>query len=99
MPVEGGAESLMVESLPASLWGGWGITGDRIFYLSLTPDAPSKAQLINLPLDTRKPEVVAKLPFSPVLWDGSLGISSTGNRILVAEAERAGSEIRLRYIP
>jgi Tol biopolymer transport system component len=99
MPVEGGVESLLVESLPASLWGGWGVTGDRIFYLKLTADAPTKAQLISLPLDTRKPEIVARLPFSLVLWDGSLGISSVGNHILVAEAERAGSEIRLRYIP
>lgn len=99
MPVEGGDESPLVASHPPSLWGGWGVTNDRLFFLSLTPEGPNRTQLFAMPLDTLKPRLVGSFPYRPVMFDGSLGVSPSGNRVLVAETERAGSEIRLRYIP
>ncbi len=98
MPVEGGEETRIIDTLPPALWGGWGIIKDQIVYLTLTPGSANNAQVMVMSLDTRQTRVAATLPFPPVQWDGSLGVSPDGKYALVAETERAGSEIHLRYI-
>ena len=95
MPAAGGAVERVVESLPVSLWGGWGLAGDQLVYLSLTGKRESPAELQVLSLSTGKTRTAASLQLRPLLFDGTLGVSPDGRYALVAEVERAGSEIHL----
>ncbi len=96
MPIVGGRETVVLESLPPALWGGWGVTRDAVVYISLTGNREDPAQVNVLTLATGATRVAATLRHNPVGWDGTLGVSPDGKYALVAEVERAGSEIHLR---
>jgi Tol biopolymer transport system component len=94
MPVAGGAEETVLDSLPPPMWGAWGLTGDSVVYLSFTGERESPARVEVLAAG--KSRVAGVLRLRPVTWDGALGVSPDGKWALVAEVERAGSEIHLR---
>lgn len=99
MPVTGGEEERVLDSLPSSLWGGWALAGNDLIYLSLTADDENPAQIMVRSLTSGKTRKAATLRLAPVLWDGSLSVSKDGRYALVAEVERAGSEIHLQRAP
>lgn len=78
----------MVDSLPASRWGGWGVTSDAVVHLGLTGRSTTPA--------SGATRVTAALRHRPAAWDGTLGVSPDGKYAVVAEVERSGSEIHLR---
>lgn len=89
IPTAGGAESVVLPSLPPASWGGWTLAGRELIY-ALPPaasGAPS-AQLNSLDLETGKSRPVANLLFPAVQWDGALGVSADGWYALVSEVER-----------
>jgi Tol biopolymer transport system component len=94
MPVAGGAEETVLDSLPPPMWGAWGLTGDSVVYLSFTGERESPARVEVLAAG--KSRIAGVLRLRPVTWDGALGVSPDGKWALVAEVERAGSEIHLR---
>ena len=97
IPAGGGAEAVILPSLPSGLWGGWALAGGKVVYATLPQGQSSPAgELQTLDLETGKSRTVAKLRFPPVQWDGSVGISPDGRYALVSEVERQGSEIHLQ---
>ena len=96
MPAAGGKEAVVLDSLPRSLWGGWGLAGDSVVYLRLNEDRETPAQIEILSPDTGKTRVAGAVRLRPVQFDGALGVSPDGKHALVSEVERAGSEIHPR---
>jgi Tol biopolymer transport system component len=96
-PVAGGAESPVLETLPAGDWGGWGLSGRSVIYLTRTGKEGSYAtELRTFDPETGAARSIANLPFPPVQWDGAIGISADGRNALVTVVERQGSEIHLQ---
>ena len=97
IPAAGGREALILEDLPAGLWGAWALMGSKVVYATRAGDhgAPP-AELRVLDLETAKTRTIATLGFPSVEWDGSLGLSPDGRYALVTEVERQGSEIHLQ---
>jgi len=87
----------VIASLPSGLWGGWGLAGRTVIYVTL-PEAggAGPAELRAFDLETGKTDTITSLRFPPVQWDGSVGLSPDGHYALVAELERQGSEIHLQ---
>ncbi len=61
---EAGSETLILQSLPSGLWGGWALAGRKVIYATLPtgPDA-APAELRMLDLETGKTRAVASLRF------------------------------------
>jgi Tol biopolymer transport system component len=97
IPVNGGAETTVIASLPSGLWGGWGLAGRTVVYVTL-PEAggTGPAELRAFDLETGKTDTITSLRFPPAQWDGSVGLSPDGHYALVTELERQGSEIHLQ---
>jgi Tol biopolymer transport system component len=97
IPVGGGQEAVILQSLPSALWGGWALAGRKVIYATVpTGQDASPAELRILDLETGKTRTVASLRFPPVQWDGAVGTSPDGRYALVTEVERQGSEIHLQ---
>ncbi len=97
IPTAGGSESVVLDSLPSSLWGAWALVGSKVIYAAVLGDqGTSPAELRMLDLETGKSRSLTGLRFLPVQWDGALGLSPDGRYALMAEVERQGSEIHLQ---
>jgi Tol biopolymer transport system component len=94
MPAAGGAEETVLTSLAPPMWGGWGLAGDAVVYLTLTNERENPARVEVL--SRGQSRVASSLRLRPVSWDGALGVSPDGKWAVVSEVERAGSEIHLR---
>ena len=97
VPVAGGSEEAVLATLPASLWGGWEVTGGKVVYAAIGgPNDAVPAELRMFEPATGKSRVLGGLRFPPVQWDGSVAVSPDGRYALVGELERQGSEIHLQ---
>jgi Tol biopolymer transport system component len=97
IPVGGGSEAAILQSLPSGLWGGWALAGRKVIYATVPAGQDAApAELRVLDLETGKTRTVASLRFPPVQWDGAVGASPDGRYALVTEVERQGSEIHLQ---
>lgn len=99
LPAEGGAEELVNESLPAALWGGWGLAGDSLIYLSAAIKVKAEPAMLVIRDVKGGARQVGPTAFPPRNWDGSLGVSPDGRWALVSELERGGSALYLRDAP
>lgn len=99
LALAGGREEQVLPDLPSSLWGGWALAGDTLFYLSITHDHDQPAEIWARALSSSETRRIAALRLRPVLWDGSLAVSSDARFALVSEVERAGSQIYILQKP
>jgi Tol biopolymer transport system component len=95
IPVGGGPEAVILQSLPSGLWGGWALAGRKVIYATV-PAGAAPAELRTLEVESGKTRTVASLRFPAVQWDGAVGVSPDGRYALVTEVERQGSEIHLQ---
>jgi Tol biopolymer transport system component len=95
LPLSGGEETRVVDLLPPSLWGGWGLAGGDVIYLKVPGAGGAVAELLTLNPSTGQTRRTGGISFPPISWDGALGVSPDGKYALVSEVERAGSEIHL----
>lgn len=89
MPLGGGPEE-MVQPLPASLWGGWAITGTGIYYLDVTVPG---ARYLFRPHGGGASRAVANLTALPVHWDSSLAVTADDWKMIFAQLDRAISDV------
>jgi len=100
LPLEGGPEQRVLESLPAAFWGAWALTGDKVLYFAPLPSGKGDPDELRL-LDptTGVSTTVTTTKFPPIRWDGVLAVSPDGHYALAALIEREGSEIHLQSEP
>jgi len=90
VPVEGGAETLVLEQLAAGLWGYWGLTQDGICYYN------ARTRVIEFfSFATRKVTKLATPERDPLLFNPGFSVSPDGRWILYAQMDTVASQIML----
>ena len=94
MPVEGGDEQAVIESLRSS-WGNWDVTAEGIYFVDQKPSSSGARWVVQLlSFDKRRPTEVAQLRYRPYLWGPALSVSSDGRWLLSAQGQE-GSDLML----
>jgi Tol biopolymer transport system component len=87
---EGGKEELVV-NLPESLWGGWALSGDGVYWVE-TPEK-EKARIVYRAFSGGQDVAVHTFEKNPVLWDGQLAVREDGSEIYFTQLDRSVSDL------
>jgi Tol biopolymer transport system component/predicted Ser/Thr protein kinase len=95
MPLQGGAESVVIENLRAGYWGYRVITQRGIYYVDRegTGQTGLRHLLKFIDLTTMRHEVVLQLGQRP--FNAGLSLSPDGSQVLYTQADRADTDIML----
>jgi Tol biopolymer transport system component len=87
---EGGKEELVVD-LPESLWGGWALSRDGVYWVEIPPK--EKARIVYRAFVGGKERVVHTFEKQAVLWDGQLTVRPDGGEIYFTQLDRSVSDL------
>lgn len=88
MPAGGGAEELLAP-LPVSLWGGWALSSNGVYYTSVSP----KARVLFRAHGSREDREVLAIGNLPVHWDASLDVSTDDRELVFCQLDKAVSDL------
>lgn len=93
MPVAGGPEESVVDTLRSGLWGNWALTRDALYWVDLQEDR--RAYLFSKRLDSVRVLRILPLDRPPYANDSGLSVSQDGESLLYGQVDHSGSEIML----
>ncbi len=86
----GGKEELVVD-LPESLWGGWALSGEGVYWVEAP--AKEKARIVYRAFSGGRDTVVHTYEKNAVLWDGQLAVRPDGSEIYFTQLDRSVSDL------
>ncbi|MBV9268395.1 MAG: PD40 domain-containing protein, partial [Acidobacteriaceae bacterium] len=96
VPVHGGEEELMIDSLKTEMWGNWAVGSKGLYFLDYRPQlSPAITGIEFLDFSTRSMRELGRTSHKPTPWNTGLAISPDERRILFTQIDREGSDIML----
>ena len=87
IPVEGGDEEVVIESLRSS-WGNWDLTAEGIYFVDQKPSSSGARWVVRfLGFGERRATEVARLRYPPLSLGPALSVSSDGRWILSTQGQ------------
>jgi Tol biopolymer transport system component len=93
MPLAGGEETLVVESLAPHLCGYWALSADGLYWLKET--GAGSQELMFYDFKSQKEFPVAPLHGRPAPWESGMAVSPDGRRLILADVLATGGDIIL----
>lgn len=96
MPVEGGAEQIVLPELESALWGNWALAKDNLYFIEARDVATgARAAVVEMHMPSGRKREVAKMERLPARFDTGLAVAPDGSEVLFAQLDRAGSDVFL----